>query len=173
MVIMGMRGIIGAVLLGGSTVSLTWQPFASKLYPYSISQPSSFRHEVITTASGSQVDYFFPAFTGSFPTNVNVSAVRGTDVQDEVRYLQEHNGHHVQRVGFLKFMGRHHAIVRADFDGLTGKWVEEQISFPASGYFWRITASYEPRFRRLRPLMLRMLASFRLTSGPSTAPARR
>lgn len=145
-----------------SSVTVKWTVFGSDLYPYKISQPSSFRHLVIATSSGQRSDFFFPELLGSFTTNVNVTATAGHIVDDEVSYLRSHNGKHVQKSGMLRIMGRARTVTRAYFHGLTGKWVEEQVSFAANGYTWRLTASYEPRFKRLRATMLRMISSFKL-----------
>jgi hypothetical protein len=45
---------------------------------------------------------------------------------------------------------------------LAGTYIVEQVSFPARGYIWTLTASYDPRFKSLLPTMLRMLSSFNL-----------
>lgn len=143
-------------------VTVKWTLFSSALYPYAMSAPSSFRHEVIVSANGQKADYFFASGLGSFTTNVSVSASRTQTVSDEITFLRSHNGHRVRRSGWLRVMGHRLALIRADFHGLTGRWTQEQVSFQAHGYTWRLTASYAPRFRRLRPVMLRMLSSVKL-----------
>ncbi|MGH2441567.1 MAG: hypothetical protein ACRDFX_00170 [Chloroflexota bacterium] len=148
------------VFLGG--ISISWSPYSSHMYPYTISQPSSFRHEMVIAASGQRVDYFFPALLGSFPTNVNISAVHGDGLVDAAQNLRQRSGRHVHRAGYLRLMGKRRKLTEANFVGLASKWTEDQVTFVARGYTWRLTASYEHRFRRLRPMMLRMLASFRL-----------
>lgn len=154
------QGMSAAFLLTG--ISITWVPFSSKLYPYTISQPSSFRHDVIVTATGHKVDYFFPALTGSFTTNVHISCQprQAGAVEDAVRYLRGRDATHVHKVGVLTVMGRREGLIRARFTGLTGQWTEEEVTFSSGGYTWRLTASYDTRFRSLRSTMLRMLASF-------------
>lgn len=153
-----LRGPLAALVFAGITI--TWLPFHSGLYPYHVSQPSSFKHEVIVTASGLKVDYFFPTLTGSFPTNVNISAVRGSKIMDAVQFLRSASGHRVRRSGWMVIMGHRFPLMRAAFHGLTTNWIEEQVAFASGGYNWRLTASYEPRFVKLRSLMLRMLQSF-------------
>lgn len=158
--IWAVRAVVALTMLTGVTVR--WTLFSSTLYPYSISQPSSFRHEVIISADGQHSDYFFASGLGSFTTNVNISATRGQGVTDEISYFRSHNGTRVHRSGWLRVMGRRLALVRADFHGLTGRWTEEQTRFKAHGMLWQLTVSYDPRFRRFRPTMLRMLSSFKL-----------
>lgn len=150
---------LGALVLAG--VSISWTPFRSSVYSYSISQPSSFRHIVLPNTANQQVDYFFPS-VGSFPTNVNVVAVPGTAVQNPVKYLKQMGGRNVHRSAWFDIMGQHLALVHADFDSLAGKFSIEQVRFAYKGTVWQLTASYELRFRTMRPLMLRMLKSFRV-----------
>jgi hypothetical protein len=161
-----MRKIPGgaaAVLLAG--VSIHWGQFQSSTYPYTIAQPSSFRHVVIADALGNRSDYFFPVLTGSFSTNVNVSATRGGGVQDATQYLRSNNGHDIHVNGSVQIMGKHLPLMKASFAGLAGPWIEEQVSFAAGGYFWRLTASYEPRFKSLRKTMIQMIQSFEVRGG--------
>jgi hypothetical protein len=58
--------------------------------------------------------------------------------------------------------GRREPLIRADFKGLPGRWTIERVSFVARGLVWYITASYDVRYRNLRPTLLRMMRSFRL-----------
>lgn len=154
---LGVYPFLGAMVL--ARVSVSWTPFHSSLYPYSISQPSSFRHVVLPNTANQQVDYFFPS-KGSFPTNVNVVAAPGHAVRDEVAYLKEINGHNIHRSAWVRIMGHREALMHADFNGLAGRYVVEQVRFADGDTVWQLTASYESKYRKMRPLMLRMLASF-------------
>jgi hypothetical protein len=156
--ILGGHPFLGVVVL--ASVSVSWTPFHSSLYPYSISQPSSFKHVVLPNTANQKVDYFFPSI-GSFPTNVNIVATPGHAARDEVAYLKGISGHHIRRIGWLKIMGRRLAVMHADFNGLAGKYSVDQIRFGYKDTVWQLTASYETKYRKMRPMMLRMLASFR------------
>jgi len=149
-------------LIRGLFVSalLTWVPFHSTLYPYHLSQPSSFRHIVLTNAANISIDYFFPS-KGSFVTNVNVVAQPGTTLPDERRYLRSLGGRHIHRSGWVRLHGRRLPLTGADFRSLAGAYHIEQLRFVFRGRLWQVTASYSPDYRRMRPLMLRMLDSFR------------
>jgi hypothetical protein len=155
------HSLLGAVLLAG--VSVSWTRFHSSLYPYHISQPSSFKHVILTNTAHQRVDYFFPS-VGSFPTNVNIVATPGRKVRDGGACLKKREGYHVHRVGWLRIMGRLEPLVRSDVDGLAGKYSVEQVCFVRKGTVWQLNASYETRFRAMRTTMLRMLASFRTDS---------
>jgi hypothetical protein len=150
---------LGAIVL--ASVSVSWTSFHSSLYSYSISQPSSFRHVVLPNTANQQVDYFFPS-VGSFPTNVNIVATPGRAVRDEVAYLKEINGHNIHRSAWLRILGHREALMHADFGGLAGKYSVEQVRFANKDSVWQLTASFESKYRKMRPLMLRMLASFRV-----------
>lgn len=145
-----------------ASISVSWTPFHSTLYPYSISQPSSFKHVVLANTANQEVDYFFPS-VGSYPTNVNVIATPGHAVRDETAYLKSINGHHVYRSGWVRIMGHREALMHANFSGLAGKYAVDQVCFVYQGIIWQITASYELKYRKMRPMMLRMLRSFRVT----------
>ncbi|GAC1443451.1 MAG: hypothetical protein NVSMB52_01870 [Chloroflexota bacterium] len=153
------RNTASAVAFTG--VAISWGHFDSTLYPYSVSQPSSFRHVVVVSSADQKVDYFFPSL-GSTTTNVNIFALRGNDAGDVKKFFRSEEGSHIRRVGWLRIMGRKFPLTRADFKGFSGRWAEEQISFVARGYVWRLTASYDLRFKRMRDVMLRMLRSFKL-----------
>lgn len=144
---------------------VSWTHFNSKLYPYAISQPSSFRHIVLSVDGQQSSDYFSPGL-GSYTTNVNISASRGP-VVNVARDLKERDGVHVRASGAVAVLGRQMTLTRADFRGLAGTWVEEQLSFAAGGYSWRLTASYDTRYKRMRSTMLKMLQSFRLHPLPA------
>jgi hypothetical protein len=150
--------ILGALVL--ASVSISWTPFRSSVYSYSISQPSSFKHVVLPNTANKEVDYFFPSI-GSFLTNVNIVAVPGTAVQNQKTYLKQMNGQNIHRSATLDIMGHRTAIVHADFNSLAGKFSIEQARFAYKETVWQLTASYELKYRKMRPLMLRMLASFR------------
>src|SRR5579859_6446288 len=100
---LGTQPFLGALLLAG--VSISWTPFRSSVYSYSISQPSSFRHVVLPNTANQKVDYFFPS-VGSFPTNVNILATPGTVVQNQVAYLKQMNGRNIHRSAWITIMGR-------------------------------------------------------------------
>src|SRR5438309_373245 len=78
---LGLSAFAGAMMYASATV--TWTPFHSTLYPYSISQPSSFRHLTVQVAPNQFNDFFYPS-VGSSTTNVNVSAIAGRDLPNEV-----------------------------------------------------------------------------------------
>jgi len=158
------RGAAGIVVMTGITV--TWSPYHSTLYPYTISQPSSFKHAVLSLSSDDErVDYFSPAL-GSATTNVTVSAQQGGSLQPAVEYLRSLDGHHIRQSGWIEVLGQLRPLMRADFNGYTGKWTIEEVNFTAQGYNWRVSCSYAARYSKLRSLMLRMIRSFKLL--PST-----
>jgi hypothetical protein len=142
-------------------VGVTWSRFNSTIYPYSIAQPSSFRHIAMPNASGAQVDYFFPSL-GSSITNLNVWAQRDHSPPDDGAFLRGQGGKNVHRTEWMYLAGRREPLIRADFKGLPGRWTIERVSFVARGLVWYITASYDVRYRNLRPTLLRMMRSFRL-----------
>lgn len=146
----------------GAGFSSHWSRFHSTIYPYTISLPSTFRHQTGQTSAGDPVDYFFPGQLGSFTTNVNIVATRGADPVNEMAYLRARGGHHVRISGRIRLMHRWVSITRADFAGLTGPWTEQQVAFAAGGYIWRVTASYIPRYRKLWPTMRKMIGTFHL-----------
>jgi hypothetical protein len=157
------RGAVGLVVLAG--VSITWTPFHSTLYPYSLSQPSSFKHAVLTLdASSQKVDYFSPPL-GSSVTNVTIVATPGDPLQNALDYLKSIDGHHIHRSGWISLAGARRPLIRADFDGYPGKWTVEEVSFAAAGYYWRLSMSYARQFKNLRSTMLRMIQSFKPGSG--------
>lgn len=159
---MGNRGVhplLGAVVL--ASVSVSWSPFHSSLYSYSIRQPSSFRHVVLSNTANQHVDYFFPS-KGSFPTNVNILASPGRLAGSESAYLKDMNGKNIHRSAWLSIMGRRVPLVYADFSGLAGKYSVEQVRFFYKDTVWQLTASYELKYRKMRTIMLKMIASFQV-----------
>jgi hypothetical protein len=159
------RGVASIAVLSGLTV--TWMPFHSTLHPYSISQPSSFKRAVLTLDAGSErVDYFSPPL-GSAVTNVIIEATPGTTLMNSVSYLRSIDGHNVKRSGLIPVAGQRRDLIRADFNGYAGKYTIEEVSFVASGYCWRLSISYAHKFKYLRPLMLRMIQTFKLNPGAS------
>ena len=161
---MGKRGVhpqLGAVVL--ASVSVSWSPFHSSLYSYSISQPSSFRHVVLSNTANQQVDYFFPS-KGSFPTNVNIVASPGRAARNELAYLKDMNGRNIHRSAWLRIMGRREPVVYADFSGLAGRYSVEQVRFSYKDTVWQLTASYQSKYRNMRAMMLKMISTFRVDS---------
>jgi hypothetical protein len=152
---------LSAIVLAGVTV--TWSRFHSNTYPYSVLQPSSFRHAVLSNTANQQVDYFFPSL-GSFTTNFNVEATPGHSMRDEASYLRSENGHNIHRVGWLRIAGQKVALMHANFGGLAGNYSIDQVCFMAGSKVWQLTASYDAKFRSLRATLLKMLRSFRLDS---------
>lgn len=144
-------------------IIITWSCFHSRLYPYLIGQPSSFRHVVMQDVAQHQSDYFFPAL-GRSTTNVNIDAVPSGRLLDEPRYLHSLGARSAIRTDSLWIGSRRLWLVRAAFQGPAGQWTLEQTSLLACGRSWQLTMSYDQSSRReLRPLMLAMLRSFRLT----------
>lgn len=142
-------------------VSITWVPFSSDAYPYTIRQPSSFRYAPLVNVFHQKVDYFTPSL-GSATTYVSVLAVPGTTLPNPVTFLRNQAGFRVHRSGAVSIMRRQRVLTCANFSSFGSRWTEEQVSFVASGYVWRLTASYDPKFKSLRPLMLKMLSGFKL-----------
>jgi len=153
------RSALGAVVLVG--VAVKWGTFTSTIYPYTISQPSTFTHQP-GTLRGLPADFFFPYGLGSFTTNVNVTAERGNHVAHDLGVFERDGGKKVKHVGWLRVMGHNLRLNRTNHHGLAGTWVEEQVTFSAGGYTWQLTASYDPRYKSLLPTMIRMLGSFKL-----------
>jgi hypothetical protein len=137
----------------------TWIQFTSSILPYSVSQPSSFRHVILQTDHKS--DYFFPNL-GSFTTNVNVYADPPPARSDDISYLRDFGGQHVTAEGTINILGKKRRLVRAQFKGVAGQWIEERVSFAAGGLFWHATVSYDVRYHKLLPVMLHVLTTFRL-----------
>jgi hypothetical protein len=148
---------IALVVLAGITVN--WLNFRSSIYPYRISQPSSYQHQVIEDVSHEKRDYFFPGL-GSFVTNVNIFADHSK--LSAPAYLRSIGGRHVRKIGMIRIMGKWRTIYAADFTlSYSGPYTLEQVCFSASHRLWRLTMSYDWKFRKKqRPLMLKMLKSF-------------
>jgi hypothetical protein len=155
--ILGGHPFLGAVVV--ASVSVSWTPFHSALYPYSLSQPSSFKHVVLVNTANQHVDYFFPS-VGSFLTNVNIMALSGHAGQDRVICQQGITGDHRYRRGWLTIMGQRQALMHADFHSLAGKYSIEQVCVVKNRTLWQLTASFEAKYRTMRSMMLRMLVSF-------------
>jgi len=150
---------VGAVTLAG--IGVTWTTFNSTIYPYSISQPSSFRHGVWSQTDDQKVDYFYPSL-GSSVTRVSIMAQRGAHATGEIPYLRDLGGHSIHQSGQLSVLGQSRRLICADLPFLGGSFRVEQLTFVAGGYVWRLTASYEMRFRWIRSTMLHMLHTFKL-----------
>lgn len=144
----------------------SWINFNSKLFPYSIKQPLSFRHVVLLTDQNVRVDYFAPAL-GSYTTSVTISANHG-HVVNSAADMHARSGQNIRADGKITILNHKMSVTRASFHGLAGSWVEEQVSLSAGGYAWRLTASYDTRYEKLRGVMLQMLQSFKLRTPTST-----
>lgn len=156
--------IPGIVTAAVAAAGITWIQFSSTLYPYTISQPSSFRHVVLRdNGSGRPGDYFYPVL-GSTTTNLSVYAYPGRTALNQEDMLRMHGGEHVRRIGWLHLAGMRVPLVHADFRGLTGRWSVDQVSFVARGLVWVITTSCDPRYLSIHPTMMHMMRSFRLRS---------
>ena len=142
-------------------VKIRWAPFHSTIYPYTISQPSSFTHGILPTPSGQQGDFFFPAL-GSFTTGLNIVAepLKTDPPPADAVYLRSTGGKQVQAASFVTIMKHRSLMYRANYAGLAGHWTEERLSFAANGYYWHITVSYAYKYRSMRSLMIRMVQSF-------------
>ena len=152
-------GATGVLVLAGITVH--WTHVASKTYPYTISRPTSFRLAVVKDATNTNVDYYFPPL-GSRTTNVNISAPFGTRARDEAAYLRSIGGRNVRNGPRMKLAGKIRTLCTAHFSGLVGPYTLEQTNFVARSRVWWLTISYEDRYRGMRPLLEKMLRSFRL-----------
>lgn len=150
--------ILGVISFVG--ISTTFSRVDSATYPYSILQPSTFRHVVIPNAGQQNVDLYAPPL-GSAPTALTVYAVRDPG-EPAIEYFLARNGRNVHRSGWVTIAGKRLALERADFRGYRVRYRQEQVTFRAAGYFWRLTVSYDLRFKQYRGIMLRMLRSFRL-----------
>ena len=160
---LGVPALVGAVLFSGTTI--TWTTFHSSLYPYSISQPSSFNHYEIAVNPDLKADYFYP-LVGSATTNVNITATPGREVPNETLYLRSLDGRNIRRTAWVNLAGQRVALMCADFQSVMGKYRIEQLSFLWGGMLWHVTMSYALRFKSMRSLMLRMLQSFKVRNPP-------
>lgn len=152
---------VGAIFSLGTFATIAWTPFSSALYPYTVSQPSSYRHVVLQDSAGHNADYFFPSL-GSYTTNVSIYAEPGRTIGNDAAYLRSTGGKHVHKSGTFSIASQQVPILHADFHGLAGNWSVDRICFQTQGMVWYLTASYDQRYRRLLPLLMRMLHSFRL-----------
>jgi hypothetical protein len=156
-----------SAILAFSGITVNWLPFSSSTYPYTIKQPSSYKHVVIYDTSGNPVDYFFPSL-GSSITNVNIYCDHGRlNAGAELRSV---GAKHVHRAGRILIDGTKRALIRGQFHSVVGYWTEEQIVFSDHGKVWHLTASYASQFRSQRPIMIRMLKSFRPSPMGQRAP---
>jgi hypothetical protein len=159
---MGMvvQGVVGVVALVGVSTNTAW--VTSSIYPYSIKAPTTFRHVVLPTVTGQNEDLYAPPI-GSAATSVTVYADRSGSGEGAIEYFVSHHGQHVHQSGTVSIMGKRIAVECADFNSYGTRYRQEEVTFSAGGYFWRLTASYELRYSgRYRVPMLRMLGSFRL-----------
>lgn len=155
---------LAAVVLVRSPVFLS--PVKSTVYPYTITPPAGFKYVVLVDSSGRKVDYFFPAL-GSFVTNINIYAVRGTTIPDGQTYLRLIGAAHVHKSGLIQIMGRKVPLMLGDFRGFVGRWTLEQTTLVACGLTWRLTVSYDVKYVRLRSTMLHAVQTFRVTCASS------
>lgn len=147
-----------SAILAFSGISVNWLPFRSSTYPYTILQPSSYKHVVIENTSGNPVDFFFPSL-GSLLTNVNIYCDHGH--LNAAAELRSYGAKHVKRSAGIVIDGSRRTLVSGDFHGLAGRWTVEQVVIRDHGKVWHLTASYEHRFRSQRPIMIKMLKSFK------------
>jgi hypothetical protein len=147
-------------LISLATIGVSWSRVNSSTYPYSLSQPSSYRHIVFRDTSDHDVDYYFPSL-GSTITNLNVYARPGCGLPNQVAYFRSIGGQHPHRSGWITVSDHRLPLMKADFSVLAGRWTVERITFPNQGLVWYVTASYDVRYRSVRPTLLRMMRSFR------------
>lgn len=145
-------------------MSFSWKPFGSSNYPYTISQPASFEYIALPDTTGHKRDYFFPAL-GSFTTYVSVYAEGGQRAPNDVDHIRSQGGKHVRPVGKVVIFGHSRQIVQGDFTGPMGDWTIQQIVFVSRHHVWYLTMSYDPKYQKLRPTMLKMLRTFRVRSA--------
>lgn len=146
-------------MLGLLSVGVTWTRAQSTVYPYSILQPSSFRHVVLYNTQGRPVDFFSPSL-GSASTSVTVVALSGRTPANEIQILRGRGGKNAHVSESMSIAGQRVKLVGADFHGMIGRFTVEQCSFVSQGMVWTLTASYDSKYRKLRPTMMRMIRSF-------------
>jgi hypothetical protein len=145
-------------------ISLSWKPFGSSNYPYTISQPASFYYLPIPDTNGRKRDFFFPA-VGSFDTYVSIYANPGSKAPNDIDHIRSQGGKNVRRVGKVVIYGHSRDIVQGDFSGLLGNRTLQQIVFVSHHNVWYLTMSYEPKYQKLRSTMLKMLRTFRVRTA--------
>ncbi len=150
-----------SALVAFSGITVNWLPFSSQTYPYTVQQPSSYKHVVIQDISGNPVDYFFPSL-GSWITNVNIYCDHGH--LNAAADLRSVGAKHVHRVARILIDGTRRTLIRGQFNSIAGRWTEEQVVFPDHGKVWHLTASYASQFHSQRPIMIKMLKSFKPNS---------
>jgi hypothetical protein len=159
----GFQTLVAVSILTFVKITVAWTHFDSTTYPYSVTQPSSYRHVVLRDTANRLVDYFFPSL-GTFTTNVNIVAYRGDTLPNEVTYMRSLGGHHVAQVGNVKIAGQTVPVVQGRFTGVVAHYTLVQVAFTDSGLIWRLTCSYDDRFARLRHMLMRIIRSFQLRS---------
>jgi hypothetical protein len=153
------------ILLGTlaiSSLSLHGTRYHSRILPYTIEVPLSFRHITLAGPSATQnTDYFFPGLgvvlvnvsVGSLPAPINVP-----------RYLRGLGGKQIHPVGRLTIRKETVPLVGATFTrAVVGRWKVELASFSGCGVVWKLSLSYDAKHKSLRPTMRQMLRSFRLS----------
>jgi hypothetical protein len=143
-----------------SAATVNWKRVSSTIYPYSISQPSSFRHLVVRETSNLLADYYWPSL-GSSITNLNVKATKGS-VPKSLAADESLSGKPAKRSGWMLIAGHRSPLMRTDYKALVGQWTVERVTFASHGLVWYVSASYEHQYRSLRPQLLRMMHSFKL-----------
>jgi hypothetical protein len=63
--------------------------------------------------------------------------------------------------GRILIDGNRRALIRGSFTGMAGQWTQEQVVFTDHGRVWHLTISYARQFRNQRPIMMKMLRSFK------------
>jgi hypothetical protein len=152
--------LVALTATNAMATTVTWKRVSSNIYPYSIYQPSSFRHLVVRETSNLLADYYYPSL-GSSITNLNVKATKGT-LPKNPESNQSLTGRPAKRSGWVNIAGHRCPLMRTDFKGLIGQWTVERVTFGSHGLVWYVSASYDHRYRNLRPQLLRMMRSFRL-----------
>lgn len=152
--------LIGVLAL--TSVSVTWSRTSSSIYPYTIEQPSSFRHLVLRDpALNTEADFYFAPLGGSI-TNLNVKATTGRRDKGDGARLTALGGQHLRRVAWVHLAGQREPLMRADFKGIVVRFAIEQVTFTARARNWYVSMSYDLKYQKMRPTLLRMLNSFRL-----------
>lgn len=151
---------VAMLISAAGGIKISYVPFASTVYPYTIQQPSSYRHIVYPDSSGRKIDYFAPGL-GSFVTNVNIYATDGS-LRNQVKDMRQSGARAIHVSGHLVIAGKRRNLVCGDWHGIAGQWREEQIQFTSGGLVWHITMSYDLHYQSVRSVMLRMIRSFRV-----------
>lgn len=157
-------GSIQALAGFAMTLAVVTSPFHSTLYPYTITRPQGFVHDVVRDSLGDDLDFFYvPPPPGSFTTGATIYAIPGRSTPKETAYLRSIGGWSVHRAGYITLSKKRIALIRGDFAGLAGRFTIERAGFVACAKVWHITLSYATDHPEARVALLAMLKSFRLT----------